>query len=83
MEDTCVFCGQVIPEGRQACPVCMKKFDAAPNHFSLLPAQKKEYSSRHRKAFRPSFFDSLNAFFHFRKKEERNERKHHHHPTRN
>ena len=25
MEDTCVICGRVIPEGRQVCPACEQK----------------------------------------------------------
>lgn len=24
--ETCIVCGEVIPEGRQVCPVCEKKF---------------------------------------------------------
>lgn len=25
MENTCVCCGEIIPEGRQICPVCIKQ----------------------------------------------------------
>lgn len=25
MEDRCVCCGEIIPEGRQVCPICEKK----------------------------------------------------------
>ncbi|MBR5109883.1 MAG: hypothetical protein IK099_06780 [Clostridia bacterium] len=26
MEDRCVICGEIIPEGRQVCPLCEKKY---------------------------------------------------------
>ena len=26
MEDTCVICGEIVPEGRQVCPVCESKY---------------------------------------------------------
>ena len=26
MEDHCVMCGEIIPEGRQVCPLCEKKY---------------------------------------------------------
>lgn len=26
MDDTCVVCGAIIPEGRQVCPVCEQKY---------------------------------------------------------
>lgn len=26
MEDKCVCCGQYVPDGRQVCPICEKKF---------------------------------------------------------
>lgn len=28
MEERCVFCGGVIPEGRQVCPACFEKYTA-------------------------------------------------------
>ena len=33
MEDRCVCCGAVIPEGRQVCPACEEKADLPP--FSI------------------------------------------------
>ena len=26
MEEHCVICGEIIPEGRQVCPLCEKKY---------------------------------------------------------
>lgn len=26
MEERCVICGEIIPEGRQVCPLCEKKY---------------------------------------------------------
>nr|DAJ74837.1 MAG TPA: zinc binding protein [Caudoviricetes sp.] len=26
MENTCICCGAVIPEGRQVCPICERKW---------------------------------------------------------
>ena len=31
MEDHCVMCGEIIPEGRQICPVCEKKYGGSDN----------------------------------------------------
>lgn len=30
MEDRCVVCGEVVPEGRQVCPNCFKKYMEEP-----------------------------------------------------
>lgn len=30
MEDHCVACGEVIPEGRQVCPICNREYDGVP-----------------------------------------------------
>ena len=27
MEDHCVACGEVIPEGRQVCPICNREYE--------------------------------------------------------
>lgn len=29
MEERCICCGEIIPEGRQVCPVCEAKADSA------------------------------------------------------
>ena len=34
MEDHCVMCGEIIPEGRQVCPVCEKKYGGSDNSES-------------------------------------------------
>lgn len=34
MEDHCVMCGEIIPEGRQVCPLCEKKYDGSDDHES-------------------------------------------------
>ena len=26
MEETCILCGDIIPEGRQVCPICEQKY---------------------------------------------------------
>ena len=31
MEDHYVMCGEIIPEGRQVCPVCEKKYGGSDN----------------------------------------------------
>ena len=65
MEDTCVICGRVIPEGRQVCPACEQKQNETEDNSRKTPAQTKktENSPRHKKAFKASLFDSLSAFF--------------------
>jgi len=30
MEDKCLFCGDVIPEGRQICPICNHEYSERP-----------------------------------------------------
>ena len=30
MEDHCVACGEVIPEGRQVCPICNREYEGVP-----------------------------------------------------
>ena len=30
MEDHCVACGEVIPEGIQVCPICNRKYEGIP-----------------------------------------------------
>ena len=34
MEDHCVMCGEIVPEGRQVCPLCEKKYGGADNSNS-------------------------------------------------
>lgn len=34
MEDHCVMCGKIIPEGRQVCPFCEKKYSGSDDHES-------------------------------------------------
>ena len=54
MEDTCVICGRVIPEGRQVCPACEQKQNETEDNSQKVPAQTKktENSPRHKKAFK-------------------------------
>lgn len=30
MEDHCVACGEVIPEGRRVCPICNREYEGVP-----------------------------------------------------
>lgn len=30
MEERCIVCGEVIPEGRQVCPICNREYDDPP-----------------------------------------------------
>jgi ribosome-binding protein aMBF1 (putative translation factor) len=30
MEERCVVCGEIIPEGRQICPICNREFSERP-----------------------------------------------------
>ena len=30
MEDRCVMCGEYVPEGSMACPVCQRKYSGRP-----------------------------------------------------
>lgn len=30
MKDHCVACGEVIPEGRQVCPICNREYEGVP-----------------------------------------------------
>ena len=30
MEEHCVICGEVIPEGRQVCPICNREYEGVP-----------------------------------------------------
>ena len=44
MEDHCVMCGEIIPEGRQVCPLCEKKYGGSDDSESqaafLMPRAK-------------------------------------------
>lgn len=30
-DNRCIFCGEIIPEGRQVCPICEKDLEACRN----------------------------------------------------
>lgn len=30
MEERCIVCGDIIPEGRQVCPICNREYDGRP-----------------------------------------------------
>lgn len=40
MNEQCIVCGKVIPEGRQVCPICNREYDGAPA-LSRLDNQTK------------------------------------------
>ena len=43
MENTCICCGEIIPEGRMVCPICeMKAKDLIPANFSLTNTEKRD-----------------------------------------
>ena len=43
MENTCIYCGEIIPEGRMVCPICeMKAKDLIPENFSLKNIEKRD-----------------------------------------
>ena len=44
MEDRCVICGEIVPEGRQVCPLCEKKYGGEDNSDKssfFLPQKSK------------------------------------------
>ena len=46
MEDRCVICGESIPEGRQVCPLCEKKYggdDDSDKPPFFLPQKPKRH----------------------------------------
>lgn len=43
MENTCICCGEIIPEGRMVCPICeMKAKDLNFGNFSLTNTEKRD-----------------------------------------
>ena len=42
-EDRCVCCGEVIPEGRMVCPICLAKLKDAPTTLrTMTPEERKK-----------------------------------------
>ena len=41
MENYCVVCGKIIPEGVQVCPACLKGRDLAPVDVNEFPTEEK------------------------------------------
>ena len=39
--DRCIFCGEIIPEGRWVCPVCEKKYTPDDSFSNIQKAKKK------------------------------------------
>lgn len=42
MNDTCVCCGEYVPEGRMVCPVCTGKNDIENGVFQTLDKRNPE-----------------------------------------
>lgn len=43
MENTCICCGEIIPEGRMVCPIFeMKAKDLISENFSLTNTEKRD-----------------------------------------
>ena len=43
MENTCICCGEIIPEGRMVCPICeMKAKDLNFGNFSLTNTKERD-----------------------------------------
>ena len=36
MEETCILCGDIIPEGRQVCPICEQKYGRKPDERKAM-----------------------------------------------
>ena len=36
MEETCIVCGDIIPEGRQVCPACEQKYCGKPDERQAM-----------------------------------------------
>ena len=49
-ENRCVCCGAIIPEGRQVCPHCEKRFNGRNNQkYCSLECREKAYNKKRRK----------------------------------
>lgn len=46
MEDHYVMCGEIIPEGRQVCPVCEKKYGGSDNSEGQAAFLFREHKSK-------------------------------------
>ena len=52
MQDTCVLCGVIVPEGRMVCPHCENDLTEAEQRYEkLLSERKQEVSQRPKWAF--------------------------------
>lgn len=40
MEERCICCGDIIPEGRQVCPACEAKVDSLPKTQKNKPKRR-------------------------------------------
>lgn len=38
MEDRCVMCGEIVPEGRQVCPICERKYAPEKDDRTIMEA---------------------------------------------
>lgn len=47
MNNTCVCCGEIIPEGRQVCPACIKQRELKPCPFCGCGDVRKMTDLRH------------------------------------
>lgn len=46
MENLCVMCGCIIPEGRLVCPVCEDRLKNTPDYEIAIPKRKRRWWER-------------------------------------
>jgi flagellar biosynthesis/type III secretory pathway protein FliH len=58
-DDLCVICGNVIPEGRQACPNCEAQVDASANR--IMSKVNDEVEQAFRQGYLTGFNEGMKA----------------------
>lgn len=56
-DNLCVICGNVIPEGRQACPNCEAQVDASAN--KIMPKVNDEVEQAFRQGYSTGFEEAM------------------------
>ena len=49
MEDNCILCGVIVPEGRMICPHCENDLSEAQARYEKLLAERIQAAARHPK----------------------------------
>ena len=48
-EDRCISCGEIVPEGRMVCPICLAKLNDAPTTLRTMTPEEESVGKWARK----------------------------------